>query len=86
MRLVEILLIFFLLRSQRYIWEEVEKTGVLLPRTNNMAGEGASTIKNMEGLNIDSTSGKVDGEDEVNPWNVSSTSAKGVDYDKLIGK
>ncbi len=27
-----------------------------------------------------------DGEDTVDPWNVSTTNAKGVDYDKLIGK
>lgn len=27
-----------------------------------------------------------DDEDTVDPWNVSTTSAKGVDYDKLIGK
>lgn len=26
-----------------------------------------------------------DDEDTVDPWNVSTTSAKGVDYDKLIG-
>lgn len=26
-----------------------------------------------------------DGDDQVDPWNVSTTSAKGVDYDKLIG-
>lgn len=26
-----------------------------------------------------------DEEDTVDPWNVSTTSAKGVDYDKLIG-
>lgn len=25
-------------------------------------------------------------EDTVDPWNVSTTNAKGVDYDKLIGK
>lgn len=27
-----------------------------------------------------------DGDDQVDPWNVSTTSAKGVDYDKLIGR
>lgn len=27
-----------------------------------------------------------DGEDMVDPWNVSTTNAKGVDYDKLIGQ
>lgn len=27
-----------------------------------------------------------DDEDTVDPWNVSTTSAKGVDYDKLIGE
>lgn len=27
-----------------------------------------------------------DDEDTVNPWDVSTTNAKGVDYDKLIGK
>lgn len=27
-----------------------------------------------------------DDEDTVDPWNVSTTNAKGVDYDKLIGK
>lgn len=27
-----------------------------------------------------------DDDDTVDPWNVSTTSAKGVDYDKLIGK
>lgn len=27
----------------------------------------------------------VDGDDQVDPWNVTTTSAKGVDYDKLIG-
>lgn len=26
-----------------------------------------------------------DGDDQVDPWNVSTSSAKGVDYDKLIG-
>lgn len=28
----------------------------------------------------------VDGDDQVDPWNVSTTSAKGVDYEKLIGR
>lgn len=28
----------------------------------------------------------VDGDDQVDPWNVSTSSAKGVDYDKLIGR
>lgn len=27
-----------------------------------------------------------DGEDTVDPWNVCTSNAKGVDYDKLIGK
>lgn len=27
-----------------------------------------------------------DGDDQVDPWSVSSSSAKGVDYDKLIGQ
>lgn len=27
-----------------------------------------------------------EGDDFVNPWTVSTSSAKGVDYDKLIGK
>ena len=27
-----------------------------------------------------------DGGDTVDPWNVSTTNAKGVDYDKLIGE
>lgn len=27
-----------------------------------------------------------DDEDTVDPWNVSTTNAKGVDYDKLIGR
>ena len=27
-----------------------------------------------------------DDEDTVDPWNVSTSNAKGVDYDKLIGK
>lgn len=31
------------------------------------------------------TDGGDDDEDTVDPWNVSTTSAKGVDYDKLIG-
>lgn len=29
--------------------------------------------------------GHDDGDDQVDPWNVSTSSAKGVDYDKLIG-
>lgn len=29
---------------------------------------------------------EADDGDTVDPWNVSTTSAKGVDYDKLIGK
>lgn len=28
----------------------------------------------------------IDEEDNVDPWNVSTSNAKGVDYDKLIGK
>ena len=27
-----------------------------------------------------------DGEDQVDPWNVTTSNAKGVDYDKLIGQ
>ena len=30
--------------------------------------------------------GNEEGEDVVDPWKVESKSAKGVDYDKLIGK
>lgn len=32
------------------------------------------------------TDGGNDDEDTVDPWNVSTTNAKGVDYDKLIGR
>lgn len=35
---------------------------------------------------IDNGAAPEDGGDQVDPWNVSSSSAKGVDYDKLIGQ
>ena len=38
----------------------------------------------LEGEN--QSNGVVEEEDEVNPWNVTSKSASGVDYDKLISK
>jgi len=44
----------------------------------------------MENLHVEENSvvvnGEEDGEDIVNPWDVVSKSAKGVDYDKLISK
>lgn len=39
---------------------------------------------NKNGSNVDQT--VADEEDIVNPWEVSTHSAKGVDYDKLISK
>lgn len=34
----------------------------------------------------ETAAGDNDDDDTVDPWNVSTTNAKGVDYDKLIGK
>ena len=50
------------------------------------AGEGASP--QIEDLKIENgpETTQEDGEDEVNPWTVTSSSAKGVDYDKLISE
>ena len=43
---------------------------------------------NLENLNIkqDHNQQQEDQEDVVDPWNVASSSAAGVNYDKLIGK
>ena len=38
----------------------------------------------VDGLNVNEETG--DSEDLVTPWEVKTTSAKGVDYDKLIGE
>ncbi len=38
-------------------------------------------VEQMDDLSIDAK-----GEDIVNPWEVSSASEKGIDYDKLISK
>uniref|UniRef100_A0A8C1QX95 Tryptophanyl-tRNA synthetase n=1 Tax=Cyprinus carpio TaxID=7962 RepID=A0A8C1QX95_CYPCA len=35
---------------------------------------------------VDSGAALEEGDDQMDPWNVSSSSAKGVDYDKLIGQ
>ncbi|XP_016402272.1 tryptophan--tRNA ligase, cytoplasmic-like [Sinocyclocheilus rhinocerous] len=35
---------------------------------------------------VDTGAALEEGDDQVDPWNVSSSSAKGVDYDKLIGQ
>ncbi|XP_049595519.1 tryptophan--tRNA ligase, cytoplasmic [Syngnathus scovelli] len=40
-----------------------------------------SSLSSENGLTAD---GNADGDDEVNPWSVSTNNAKGVDYDKLI--
>ena len=38
----------------------------------------------VDGLNVNEETG--DSDDLVTPWEVKTTNAKGVDYDKLIGK
>ncbi len=35
---------------------------------------------------VDNGAAPEDGDDQVDPWNVSSSNAKGIDYDKLIGQ
>ena len=48
--------------------------------------EAADQVKQMDLNSTESQpAGDEDAEDVVNPWSVSSSSAKGVDYDKLIG-
>ena len=40
----------------------------------------------IEAIKVDTASDKKEDEDFVDPWNVVSTSDKGIDYDKLISK
>lgn len=48
-----------------------------------MADEQSAAVQNMSiGDGLD----KTQEEDFVDPWNVASSSAKGIDYDKLIGE
>lgn len=55
-----------------------------------MSAEGDIASKlsgGVEGVNLqEGTSENRDADDVVNPWNVESSSLKGVDYDKLISK
>lgn len=47
---------------------------------------GCPPPENMVVSNNEPATDGADDEDTVDPWNVSTTNAKGVDYDKLIGK
>jgi len=44
------------------------------------------TSEEMSKLAVDNAEAAVDDDDFVDPWNVTSKSSTGVDYDKLISK
>ena len=46
----------------------------------------AKVEENLEKLKVDDLGNEETEEDVVDPWNVTSASNKGIDYDKLISK
>ena len=46
----------------------------------------AKVEENLEKLKVEDSGNEETEDDVVDPWNVTSTSDKGIDYDKLISK
>ena len=47
---------------------------------------GASEAADLEKVHINGTDAQKQEDDHVTPWDVTASSAKGVDYDKLISE